>query len=526
VTNGKRKISIKTPTALWLTLGGDHRLLLNSSSGLNQYYCSPFPTPEVSSWGSCTASSPGERAYSAAIRLQQWFAEESEDEPDRSFKVANDIRSDILRWADLDEKIDVVLTPSATDAEFIPLWLCLARGDKVLNIVVGPTETGSGSRFAAAGLHISSITPSGTTVLMSAPLEQMRNLPVRTEEFDIRESGGSLIDRTKLEDSIAKSIVDAVQKGEIVLLHHLDCSKTGARLPSRAFCSEMQDKHGEQVRVVVDAAQLRTDPVKIRSWLDRGWAVLISGSKFYAGPPFCGAVLLPKKGWGAAAHIASPPVGFRDYFSAQNFPSDWLLWRKRLSKKANIGMLLRWAGALAEMHSYAALSREMRSLALDQMAQIMQDSIEACMYVKRVEPHREIENDKDSLVEGICTRATVETFSVHLPNQANEDSLLTLYECRKLHRMLRDDIAKDFGTGLDNSKLQVLSRPFALGQAVSLGSPNNGALRLAASAPMITGLCEGSLSLESLRSDLEALFSKLSLCLELFSDELRPGGDL
>ena len=294
-------------------------------TGLNQYYCSPCPAPEVSAWGSCTASSPGHRAYSAADELQTWLSQEQEDGADRSWEATDEIRSEIRKWADLDNRVDIILTPSATDAEFIPLWLCLAHGDRVLNILVGPLETGSGSGYAASGCHISSITPSGTTVLMNAPLEQLRDLPIRTEEYDIRGPDGEFIETEKFEKSIADSITHAIEQGEKVLLHHVDCSKTGARLPSIDFCSEMQRKHGENVRVVVDAAQLRTEPREIRNWLDRGWAVLISGSKFYCGPPFCGAVLLPQKTWHSGAQAAAPPVGFRDYFSGESVPESWTL---------------------------------------------------------------------------------------------------------------------------------------------------------------------------------------------------------
>ena len=92
--------------------------------------------------------------------------------------------------------------------------------------------------------------------------------------------------------------------------------------------------------------------------------------------------------------------------------------------------------------------------------------------------------------------------------------------------MLRENVASNIGSQSDNSLEQALSRPYALGQAVSIGTASNGSLRLAASAPMIIGICEGSLKIEELRSDLTIMFSKLGECLERFQHEIRPAGNV
>ena len=47
------------------------------------------------------------------------------------------------------------------------------------------------------------------------------------------------------------------------------------------------------VDVLVDACQMRLPLERIRACLAAGWMVLVTGSKFFGGPPFAGALLVP-----------------------------------------------------------------------------------------------------------------------------------------------------------------------------------------------------------------------------------------
>merc|ERR1719203_970432 len=62
----------------------------------------------------------------------------------------------------------------------------------------------------------------------------------------------------------------------------------------------LQDAHLPETRgaatcslAVVDACQLRCRVDDISRWLTGGAVVLLTGSKFYQGPPFSGCVLVP-----------------------------------------------------------------------------------------------------------------------------------------------------------------------------------------------------------------------------------------
>ena len=68
--------------------------------------------------------------------------------------------------------------------------------------------------------------------------------------------------------------------------------------------------------MVVDACQLRSEAENIRKYAALGFLTLVTGSKFYCGPPFCGAVLFPPAALAEleAGHDHLPP-GFQDYFT-------------------------------------------------------------------------------------------------------------------------------------------------------------------------------------------------------------------
>ncbi|SAY46840.1 hypothetical protein KRIGEM_03199 [Komagataeibacter rhaeticus] len=73
-------------------------------------------------------------------------------------------------------------------------------------------------------------------------------------------------------------------------------SSTGLVAPGRAALGHAGARQaGEACAAdgVVDACQARLDPLRVRAYLDMGWMVMVTGSKFCTGPPFCGALLLP-----------------------------------------------------------------------------------------------------------------------------------------------------------------------------------------------------------------------------------------
>src|SRR6202035_6168835 len=93
----------------------------------------------------------------------------------------------------------------------------------------------------------------------------------------------------------------------------MDSSKFGWRAPSDQCLDEIAARWPGQVQIVVDACQMRLGRARLRKYLDRGFLVLITGSKFFTGPPLSGALLVPEALWGRVAQMADVPVGLAGY---------------------------------------------------------------------------------------------------------------------------------------------------------------------------------------------------------------------
>lgn len=120
------------------------------------------------------------------------------------------------------------------------------------------------------------------------------------------------------------------------VIHAIDGSKTGLSLPLDL------DARAE---VVVDACQARLSPARLRAHLFRDRPVLITGSKFFGGPVFSGAILFPRRRL-EAIDLSHLPPGLLRYLPGEG--SEALF-------SANRGTMLRWIAALAELDRFASL---------------------------------------------------------------------------------------------------------------------------------------------------------------------------
>jgi hypothetical protein len=110
---------------------------------------------------------------------------------------------------------------------------------------------------------------------------------------------------------------------------------------------------------------MRLSRARLQNYLDRGYMVLISGSKFFGGPPFSGGLLVPGcipcPGEGEAF-----ADGLQAYAGCSDWPKAWTL-RSRFSNRPNLGQWLRWEAALEEIGAYYRVPAEFRTSALKQL---------------------------------------------------------------------------------------------------------------------------------------------------------------
>lgn len=173
--------------------------------------------------------------------------------------------------------------------------------------------------------------------------------------------------RTDADAAVLRAIEATIAQGAPVLLQIMDASKLGWRAPSAACLDEIARRWPRKVQIVVDACQARLGRRRLRSYLDRGYMVLMTGSKFFGGPAFSGALLVPKGFSRSLDRGEAIAPGFFDVGRC-DWPMAWTILRSRFERRPNFGQWLRREGALAEIGSYYAVPGAFRARALAELA--------------------------------------------------------------------------------------------------------------------------------------------------------------
>jgi hypothetical protein len=357
-----------TPLETLLASGGDQRLALDPRDGLNAYGCAPQPTPEIWNFASSTASSISQAAYDrAALAREELVHKSLFDEVEVAFDSrVEDMRDELRTHLQLSPRVDVVFSPSGTDAQLHALFLAHAMlGAPPVTIVVGSDQTGSGTAFTARGRHFSSVTASGVSVRKDGPIA---GLDSDSLAIPLMDAASGLECRADADSAVLGAIESTIAQGTPVLLQIMDSSKLGWRAPSEACLDEIARRWPGKLQISVDACQMRLSRRRLQSYLDRGYMVQITGSKFFGGPAFSGALLVPKGFARALDRRSEIAPGFFDYAGCNDWPKGWTTLRSRFERRPNFGQWLRWEAALAEISAYFTLPGDFRAKALGELA--------------------------------------------------------------------------------------------------------------------------------------------------------------
>jgi hypothetical protein len=129
---------------------------------------------------------------------------------------------------------------------------------------------------------------------------------IEVVEWRARAPDGSVrLQESALADSLRRQA--ASSPASVSVLHVVIGSKTGLVYPSLRLVRALQAELGEQLLVAVDACQLRCKLSAVREYVqDLDAFVLVTGSKFFCGPAFCGAVVVPSShALALEAHLAA-----------------------------------------------------------------------------------------------------------------------------------------------------------------------------------------------------------------------------
>lgn len=498
-SNAGNGLSLSQPVADLsdlLATGGDRRILLEPKTGRNRYGTRTMPSSSERSFSSTTASNVSVESFQAA-----------ETALARLFTLGSSGNGGIEEWfGDIRARIgsalgcdgaEVILAASGTDVELIAICLLASLSTRPLtNILIAPDETGSGVPMAAAGRHYSDLTALGRSVESGSMIAGITADRVEVRTIAIRDAMCNARTAEEIDADLLAMVAHELDKGRDVLVHVLDTSKTGLTGVTRSAARAAMALAPERVRVIVDACQFRCSSAALRQDLVDGFIVAMTGSKFVAGPPFSGAVLLPATLAEEVPYMAALPEGLGDYTAAQDWPASL---RDRMQftfqSEFNLGLGLRWVAALENLSRCNLIADDRQGIIRRQFVQLVRERVDS---IKSLSIHA----DDDG--EHLHTRAII---SLTVTDAAG--AFASFDQARELHLALRD-----------SNEGPVCH----IGQAVHLG--RRSVLRVAASALDIIRVAEGMAggqsidqAFEPVAFDLDIIFRKWAAVLHRRQDQ-------
>lgn len=340
----------------------------------------------------------------------------------------------------------VILCPSGSDAEYLPVAMAKALTSKpIVNGVTQVREIGAGSAPAAMGQYFSTHAPlTGPLANAQGTLQGFEG--VNGVTLDARHRSGeaqdAVIAMTEFRDQ-------ALAQGQYPIVHGVFGGKTGMRDPT------MPDSQLDEHMGVVDACQGRFTHAELCEWINQDSVVLFTGSKFYQGPPFCGAVLVSSR-LAERLSQADAPVdmlssgGLGGFLTDKELPECLSSWGPHLATSDkdtnNMGLALRWEAGLAGMEALKHVPDEERNVAVATWAETVTNQV----------------NDQDML-HAWCVERSI----VSIRAKSSSGGWRSMSELRDLYRWMSLNVAELVPEATPEER-EALSAPAYIGQPVDV----------------------------------------------------------
>lgn len=529
--------SARERLARLLTEGCDDRITVDPKTGMHKYNGTNVPVPGAVSRSSCTFSVPTEDMFQAGLACMEKMG----SSPDDANKMSGDICSRIRKAWQINESTAITLCPSGTDAEFIPLLVALVRaqrkGGKVTTIVTAAGEVGSGTSNASGGRHFAPLLP----VSNGPPHEIGGSLFADTIKIDIveeklRTADGRRHEVDALDDQVAASTAKAIEDGaDCVVVHLVVGCKTGQCMPSLQCVESLVATYKESVLVVVDACQGRMVDHGLQAFLTKGFAVLATGSKFYGGPPFCGAAMLPEPmvrelnealaddgDQGLKAMIKASTL--QRYIGFSLVAPEMPALRDALPEDSpNWGLLLRWAMSLYSIELFHSIPEDVRDGVGQNWVKNTAEMIDT-KGLPTVSTFNDVSTGEGNEMRRQITKMAVEDakmFSLNTiiildlkcPDETGSFSRMTsIEEMRKVHKLMGMDLSGVEGLPQSEctSKRMFIAQPVTLARELHI-------IRIALSAPLVSRLHSLDANLQEVEQEDRLLIDKLDIILRNWS---------
>lgn len=470
------------PTEAMFMLGGDLRLNVDPVKLLNKYGCRPFPRPEALTFASSTATSVSNAAFSRTEVKRQYLIESGlEKGLQKTMKrFAGHLKKKLKRALTLPEDATIILAPSGTDISLQLAGICQSIFPrKIVHILVASDETGSGVPLALHGCHFSDRTALNFKVKKGELIDGF--VPADVVPLSLRDDQGELKPADRVNAEVEEAISQALEQDQQPLLHIMDQSKLGYTAPSRDYLEHIESTYGDRVLKMVDNSQLRMDQVDIRSYIKRDYLMTITGSKYFTGPPFSGALIIPQKYSCRWAEVDNTlPEGLEQYNCKNECPPSWELGNN-LPECLNLGLYMRWYSALVEIERYFDTPISLRYLGIEMFCNHVMKVINQTSFLIPLEENfTQPEQNGRHLLKN---RRTIFPFFVK-----KGDHILSHAEITDLYRLLNEDLTGQLGdSGMELDR--IASQACHIGQpAKALDKDKNpsGVVRISLGARVIS----------------------------------------
>ena len=451
------------PTEDLLMSGGDLRLNIDENDLLNKYGCRPFPRPDAFTFASSTATSVSNFAFDKAEKARTILINRSLSNTinNATHEYSELLKSNLRKALSIDNECDIIFSPSGTDSSLqIAAMAQIITSKEITHVLIGSEETGSGVPAALKGLHFEKNTALGIPITKGDSIDGFRDVEVAPIPF--RDENGSLKSAAQIDEEVYNAVFKANKTGRYVVLHAIDQSKLGYQSPSTELIEKINAIENLSLQIIVDGAQLRLDSKDINNYLDSGYILMVTGSKYFTGPPYAGALIVPKSvGESIKSAEAILPEGLTQYYNRYDWPNTWSC-SKELSDGFNYGTYMRWNAAIVEMKRYFETPILYRNLGIEMFCSFVEESIKESPILEQLFEEHSSSLTYKSDEFGLKTIRTIFPFFIK-----KNDTILSVDLVKKLYLLLNSDISTHFKDGsIETMRLAV--QKCHIGQAVTV----------------------------------------------------------
>ena len=460
--------NLAKPTEYLLMAGGDLRLNIDEIELLNKYGCRPFPRPDAFTFASSTATSVSNFAFDKTDKVRSILISNSLK---YGFKKATLELAELLKYNlrkifKIDDACEIIFSPSGTDSSLqIAAITQIISNKDITHVLIASDETGSGVPAALKGCHFENTTALNYPVKKGDQIEGFRDIELIKIPF--RDENGALKSSAQLDEEVFNAVSKTNNLGRHVVLHTMDQSKLGYQSPSEKLIKKLNTIDKLSMQIIVDGSQLRLDPKDIQNYLNKNYIVTITGSKYFTGPPYSGALILPES-VSNLIHSAENtlPKGLKQYYNHSDWPATWFC-SQDLSDGYNYGSYMRWNAAIVEMDRYYKTPVLYRNMGIEMFCNFVDDSIKDATFLEPLYGDETNTNTYKSKEFGIRNIRTIFPFFILKNNE-----VLSIDNVKKLYTLLNSDLSDQF----EDAPLEIIrlaAQKCHIGQAVNVKYGND-----------------------------------------------------